>query len=335
MSSAPASASSDLDLVDAACKKKLGLLSKEGAAAHRRTIASIMFVGMVVAGGLFFFFRANYNATDVDSATRGWIRLAYWLTVPATPAFLFAGIWNLLRAARAQSAGAFALKCPSCGATHELSEIFRKGFNLTCPTCYSVIDGSGQDHMTKRSCSYCSLGWFGRATGDCPGCRGSNETANCPHCKASIARGAIGCVHCNQWLKDKESGFGEGSASYDVTRFGPKLARAYAVGIWERIEPVATDLDALLTQKPDPKQFSPGEAGSVGGGLSEPTRLLHYFALAAQWLRRPGLPVEPLPPEIGAALTKLEANVAKCDAAGMKLEDALRAARAARRSFSG
>ncbi len=289
---------------------------------------------MIAAVGALFL-GAHYNADDIDSATRGWARLAFWIALAATPAFLIATIVNIARAARAQSAGAFTIACPSCGGRQELSGIFRKRFNLTCPACYAVVDGSEEAHAAKRHCDYCHLDWFGTPAGPCPSCRGSGPGSSCPHCKAAIHRDAIGCVSCGAWLSEAESGFESGTGSYDPVRFSARLARTYALGIWAQVEPQATGLDELLAPVKNPGALDAAKWGRIGATLSEPKSTLPKFALAVEWTRRPGADrIEPFPPEIAEGLAKLDANIERCNAGGMKLDDELRAARRARESLA-
>lgn len=325
-----------LDLVDAACREKLRRLSKEGGIAHNWKGAGVMALGAVVAAVFTIYLRVEiYNATDISTSMRGWGRLMYWITLTATPTFVLGAAWFAMQATRTAVSATFALACPQCKAIHELSNIHWKGFNVTCPACYSVIAGSADTHETPRRCEYCELEYFGAATGDCPGCRGGSSMGKCPYCKTAIPRGVICCVSCNQWLLEKETGFKDGTASYDPTRFGPKLARSYVIGIWERLAPVAEDLDALLKSVPNPGDFSPSTAGSVGGGLSTPTSILPKLALAAQWMQRPGVTAEPLPPAVAEGLAKLDAGVTRCADSGMKMHDVLTAIRTARRAVAG
>ena len=118
-------------------------------------------------------------------------------------------------------------------------------------------------------------------------------------------------------------------------RFSARLARSYALGIWARVEPEATGLDQFLAPVKNPGGLEAAAWGRIGATLSEPKSTLPKFALAVEWTRRPGAdPIEPLPSQIAEALAKLDANIERCNAGGMKLDEELKAVRQARKSLA-
>lgn len=332
--SVPAPSPDKRALVRAACAEKLRKLGKEGAASDRWNLVVMMFIATVVAAMIAAFLGANYNSTDISSSMRGWMRLAFWISLVATPGFLLVTIVNVIRAIRVQASATFSLVCPSCAASHELSGVFAKRFNLTCPTCYAVVDGSADSHASKRHCNYCHLDWYGTPTGPCAGCRGTSPGGSCPFCKAPVYQHAIACLSCGAWLSEAEAGFATGAASYDPVRFSSPLARAYALGIWASVAPAAAGLEALLGSVDNPGALDAGTWGRIGSTLSEPKSLLPKFALAVEWARGPGGGMEPLPADIAEALAKLDKTIERCNAGGMKLNDEIDAVRKARAALA-
>lgn len=327
--SIPAPDTEKLPLVRAACAEKLRKLGKEGAAMDRWNLVVMMFIAMVVAAIIAAFLGANYNSTDLGSSERGWMRLAFWISFAATPGFLLATIVNAVRAIRVQSSATFAVACPSCAARRELSGVFAMRFNLTCPSCYAVVDGSADSHATRRHCDYCHLDWYGTPTGPCVGCRGTGPGGSCRFCKTPIYQNAIACLSCGAWLSEAESGFATGAGSYDPVRFSARLARAYALGLWSRVAPAAAELEALLGPVANPGALDAGTWGRIGSMLSEPKSLLPKLALAVEWARGPGGGMEPLPAEIAESLAKMDASIERCNTGGMKLNEELDAVRKA------
>ena len=326
------SAGRALDLVDAACRDKLRSLTKAGgvsqfgddfASAAGYTVAAIVVV---------VYIRLDvYNSTTVSTAIRGWARLAYWLVLFTIPFGLAITGQAFVMSKRVAASATLMLTCPGCGTSHEISDVHRKHFSLTCPICYAVIVGSADTYSTARTCDYCGLAFFGGPVGDCPSCRGGGVKTECPHCKAEIPRGAIGCVSCNRWLVAQKLG-----ESNDSISFGPKLARTYIMDIWNLISPRVDDLDDCVNSLPDSRDILPATANSVLSTLNIPRSVLPNLALAAQWLQRPGIPSEPLPPSIAERLAKFDAILTRFLDRDLKHAAPVReAVRTARRAVAG
>lgn len=316
-----------LDLVDAACRENLRKLTKEGGASDYAS-HFVGAIGFSIAAILaVVYIRLDlYNSTTISPGLRGWVRLAYWVLLISAPFCLAFAAWAFVLSKRVAASASLLVTCPGCSTPHELSDVHRDRFSFTCPSCYAVIVGSAGAYSHSRRCAYCGLVYFGGQGGDCPSCRGGSAEAACPHCKAAIPRGAIGCVSCNRWLVPQSLG-----ESSDAITFGPKLARAYVVDIWNRISPHVNDLATTLKAMPDSRDVPPATANSVLMSLTTPRAILPNLALAAQWLQRPGVPAEPLPPSIAEGLGTFDTLLTRYIAGGVRqvaaVQEAVRTAR--------
>lgn len=328
-----------LHLADAACRAKLNRLSKKGGIAHHWKTVGGMLLGVVIAFVLSLGLDVGMDAPDISEAKRGWAKLMFLIARGLIPFFVIGAAWFALQAIRSQVSATFRLECPRCRATHELSTVHRRRFELTCPACYTLVRGSAESHSTRVRCDYCELEYFD-ASGSgarCPSCRRSKPgaTAKCPQCSHAVPKGVVCCLHCGRWLGEPLAGFGSGTTIYDVTQFSSKLARTYAVELARLMLSVTEFLEAVLASVTDVRTLDPGTTGRICGSLSEPTDLLPKLALAAEWIRRPGgVAVEPLPASVVDVLVRMEAALKRFCDGGLPLRKALSAVGTARRSVT-
>jgi hypothetical protein len=325
--------------VDAACRGRLHKLSKEGGIAESWKTAGIALLAVVVLGAMCLFFRSQYNATDISASTRGWVRLAYWVTLLMAPMAALGGLWFVARAFRMRVAATFRVECPECGASHELSAVYRKRFALTCPDCYAVVRGNAASYATRMRCDYCELAYFDAADaeGRCPSCRRREPglRAKCPQCNQALPKGTVCCVSCNKWLGEKESGFETGTASYDVTVFSSPVARTYVVELARRVLKFVEGGERIIGTGTDVPHLDPSTTGRFAGSLAEHERILPKLALGAQWLRRPSAPATPLPASVADTLARMEVLLERLEKADLKsAREVLVPLRVARRSVA-
>jgi hypothetical protein len=143
------------------------------------------------------------------------------------------------------------------------------------------------------------------------------------------------CLHCDRWLGEEETAFGNYAAMYDVTRLSSRLARTYVVELSRRMLSFTEELEAILAGTPDVRNLDTGTRGRIG--FSSPTMktLLSRLALGSEWIKRPGgAVVLPFPASVGDGLARMEAALKRLDDGGMSMKEELSAVGAARGSVT-
>lgn len=329
-----------LPLADRDCSVKLNKLTKAGGTSDKWALAAWSLLLAAIAFAFWLFLRSAYNDPELDSSTRGWARLAYWLTVGAVPAAVLAAVWNAVRALQTQVSSTFVVRCPRCQSTHEISAVHRRGFELNCSACYALIRGRSESHSTKVRCDYCELEHFdAHATSSaCPSCgrKPGPEASKCPQCSRGLPKKAICCVHCDHWLRDEEAAFGNYAAMFDLTRLSSKVARVYALEVDRRLDSLNTGIEELLGRTPQVRDLDPGTRASIGSAYHPMRVLLHKIALAAEWMRRPrGEAVDPLPTTVANTLERADSTLRRLDEGGLSMREERAALDQARRSLAG